>query len=223
MKQAENVVKNHLAIKHLESEKNKFALQLAWSAAQVKRAIPKLLDKKEKLEAEKSGLSEKAETTQQRFQAKTEKIRGEISVLDNDIKRAKEKADYYSRQHVENIIERIGKRKELDNDLNKFNQERQVLTSHFSEVTLKFESLLNGLQQSARSFEHNKKEDIVNLREQAAVDKETVRLQLDKSITAIRLQNKETIEQAHIAVEQQQNLLQQERIKKSYHYAPTFF
>ncbi|MCW3089892.1 MAG: hypothetical protein JWP81_961 [Ferruginibacter sp.] len=215
VKQGENVVKNHLAIKHLENEKNKFALQLAWSAAQVKRTIPKLVEKKEKLEAEKESLVEKSNTADQRFRSRSEKIRGEISVLENDIKKAKEKIEYYSARDIESIIEKISKRKELENELQKFTAQQQVLTSHFSEITLKFTSLFNGLEQAARSFEQNKKEDIVNFREQASTEKETARILQDKAVTAIRLQNKAALDQANLAVEQQQHLLQQERIKKA--------
>lgn len=215
MKQAEQVIKNHLAIKHLESEKNKFALQLAWSAAQVKRAIPKQLDKKDKLEGEKSGLADKAASADQRFRTKMEKIRGEISVLDNDIKKAKEKADFYSKQNIDHIIERISRKKELEGTLLQLNKERQTLTSHFSEVTVKYDALLNGLEQAARSFEQQKKEEQVNLREQAATDKEQSRLSTDKAIASVRLQHKEAIEQAEAAVDQQQGILQQERLKKA--------
>ena len=215
MKQAEQVVKNHMAIKHLESEKNKFSLQLAWSIAQVKRSVPKLLDKREKTETEKAALVEKAEGTEQRFRAKAERIKGEISVLDSDIKKAKEKADHYAKLQIDSIIDRINKRKEWDGELYKLTQERQVLTSHFSEVTLKFDSLFHGLEQSARAFEQNKKEDMVNLREQTAAEKDVARTQQDKAISAIRLQHKEAIEQAQMALEQEQNILQQEKIKKA--------
>ncbi|MEO7767340.1 MAG: ATP-binding protein, partial [Ferruginibacter sp.] len=215
IKQAENVVKNHLAIRHLESEKNRFAQQLSWAAAQVKRAIPKLAEKKEKLDAEKAGFAEKAMYNEQRFRTRSEKIRGEISVLESDIKKGKERADYYNKMQVEVILERIHSRKEMENELQKYNREKQVLTSHFSEITLKFESLFNGLEQAARSFEQNKKEEVVNYREQAANEKEAARSQLEKSIVFIRLQNKEAIEQSQVSAEQQQTILQQERIKKA--------
>ncbi len=215
VKQAEQVVKNHLAIKHLESEKNKFSLQLAWSAAQVKRSIPKLVDKNEKQESERADLLEKIDATEQRFRNKAEKIKGEISVLESELKKAKERAEFYAKQQIETIIERIGKKTELEQELEKFNKERQILTSQFAEVTLMFESLFNGLAQAARVFEQTKKEEMMNQREQAATEKEAARLQQEKNLAAIRLQHKEAIEQANVAVEQRQQLLQQERIKKA--------
>ncbi len=214
-RQAENVVKNHLAIKHLESEKNIFALQLAWTAAQVHRTIPKVHDKKEKVEAEKAALLDKLDTAEQRYRSKADKIKGEISVLDSDIKKAKEKADYYSRQNIDEVLARVTKKKELESEQQKLQKERNLLTIQFSEVTQKFDSLLEALKQSARAFEQDKKEELVSLREQSAQERETARVAHEKNTTGIREYHQITLQQAQQAIDQQQNLLQQERIKKA--------
>jgi len=149
IKQADNVVKNQLAIKHLESEKNNFSLQLAWAAAQVQRSIPKLQDKKEKLLAEKKELIEKSAATEQRFRNKADKIKAELSVLENDIKKAKEKADYYSKLSIDSIIERVDKKKDLETELQKLIKEKALLTTQFADITQKYESLLQA-EQSGR-------------------------------------------------------------------------
>jgi hypothetical protein len=215
IKQADNVVKNHLAIKHLESEKNNFSLQLAWAAANVQRSIPKLLDKKERAIAEKTSLSEKADGTELRFRNKAEKIKGEISILENDIKKAKEKADYYNRQGVEDILERVAKKKEQETELQKVTKEKALLTTQFAEVTQKYESLLQALQQSATAFEQNKKEELISSREKAAADKEDARVVLEKVLAEIKQQHTQSIIQARQAVDQQQQLLEKERLKKA--------
>jgi hypothetical protein len=215
VKQAESVVKNHLAIKHLESEKNIFSLQLAWAAANVHRSIPKLLDKKEKANAEKTGLSEKADAAELRFRNKAEKIKGEISVLENDIKKAKEKTEYYSRQGIDDILERVSRKKEQETELQKIVKEKTVLTTQFAEVTQKYESLLQALQQAAVAFEQDKKEEQINQREKAAADKEEARQALEKTLSEIRQQHTQSIIQARQAVDQQQQLLEKERLKKA--------
>ncbi|WP_153797705.1 ATP-binding protein [Foetidibacter luteolus] len=214
-KQAENVVKNHLAIKHLESEKNRFALQLAWSAAQVSRNIPKLVDKKEKAEAEKAALQEKAENTASRFLSKSDRIKAEISVLESDIKKAKEKADYYNRQQIETIIERVGKKNTYEAEQQKLQKEKQLLTTQFSEVTLKYEGLLQALTQSGRAFEQDNKEQQVAHREQAGNEKEALRHWLDKALHEVRVYQQQAIQQAQLSVQQQQDNLHQEKIKKA--------
>ena len=215
IKQADNVVKNHLAIKHLESEKNNFSLQLAWAAAQVQRSIPKLQDKKEKLLAEKNELTEKTVATEQRFRNKADKIKGEISVLENDIKKAKEKADFYSTQSIESIIERVATKKELDTELQRLTKEKGLLTTQFAEVTQKYESLLQAAAQAATAYEQDKKEEQITLKEKAVLDKEDIRFTLEKSLADIKQTNVQRLQQARQAADQQQQLLEKERLKRA--------
>lgn len=215
IKQADNVVKNHLAIKHLESEKNNYSLQLAWSSAHVQRSIPKILDKKERVIAEKNMLLEKAEQAALRFRNKAEKIKGEISVLENDIKKAKEKAEYYSKQGIDNIIEKVAKKKEQETEQQKLLKEKALLTSKFAAVTQKYESLLQATLQASISFEQDKKEELITLKEKAAEDREDVRVLLEKSINEIKQSNVQSLQQARQAVEQQQQLVNKERLKKA--------
>lgn len=215
IKQAENAVKNHLAIKHLESEKNNFSLQLAWSAANMQRNIPKLQDKKEKKTAEKNELTEKGEAAETRFRNKADKIKGEISVLDSDIKKAKEKADYYNRLDIDSIIERVNRKREQETELQKLSKEKALLTTQFAGVTQKYESLLQALGQAARAFEQDKKEELISLREKAAADKEEARTSLDRSLAEIRQYNHIGIQQAKQHAEQQQQVLEKERLKRA--------
>ncbi len=215
VKQADNVVKNHLAIKHLESEKNNFSLQLAWAAAQVQRSIPKTQDKKEKALAGKNALLEKADLAEQRFRNKAEKIKGEVSVLENDIKKAKEKSEYYNKLAIDSIIERVAKKKELETELQKLNKEKALLTTHFEAVTQKYESLLQAALQAGTSFEQDKKEEQLTLKEKAAEDKEEVRASFEKAATEIKQNNQQSIQQARLAAEQQQQLADKERLKKA--------
>ena len=215
MRQADTTVKNHLAIKHLESEKNKFSLQLAWSAAQVQRNIPKLLDKKEKQEAEKTTLLEKIDGAEMRHRNKLDKIKAEISVLESDIKKAKEKTDYYNRLQIDSIIERVNKKPTLDAELTKLIKEKSILTSQFAEVTNKYDSLLQVLQQAAKTGEQNKKEEQLIAKEQSNSDKEDARRLLEKHTGEIRQHQQQNMEQARQNVEQQQNILQQEKIRKA--------
>ena len=213
--QAESVVKNHLAIKHLESEKNKFSLEMAYASANVNRGIPKLQDKKEKLDAEKNALVDKIDSTENRHRNKVDKLKGEVSVLENDIKKAKEKSDYYSTINIESIIERVNKKKDLDQETEKLTKEKHILTLQFAEVTTKYESLFKSLEQSVKSFEQIKKEEELEHKENATAQKEEFLKQKEKRIVDIKQQNEQGIQQAKENVEQQKTNLQQEKIRKA--------
>jgi hypothetical protein len=213
-KLAENVVKLHLAIRHLEKEKNQQALQLAWAAANVERLIPKLYDKKEKGQADKDSLSQKAEGAVTRFRNKAEKIRGEISVLDNDLKRAKDKAEYYNKLNIEQLVNLVGKKKDLEAEFNQMTKERELLTSQFGEVSQKYTALLLALENGLKGFEQEKNGERLQVHQQAVIEEKAVRKWLDKSLAEVRQNNLQAVEQAKEGLEQQKQLIVTERLKR---------
>lgn len=213
-KLAENVVKLHLAIRHLEKEKNQQSLHLAWTAANIERLIPKLVDKKEKAQADKDSIHQKEEGAATRFRNKAEKIRGEISVLDNDLKKAKDKSEYYSRLNIEQILALAGKKKDYELALNQLAKERELLTSHFGEVSQKYEALLLSLENGLKKFQQEKSGELLQVRQQAMQEEKVARKWLDKSIAEVRQNNIQAVEQAKEGLEQQKQLLVNERLKK---------
>jgi len=213
-KQAESVVKFHLAIRFLEREKNQFSQQLAWSANNIVRTIPKLTDKREKAETEKQLLQEKVENAETRFRNKAEKIRGEISVLENDLKKAKEKAEYYLRQNIDEIIIRVGKKSSLETEATQLNKEKEMLTAQFSSVSQKYETLLQTLETNLKAFEQEKAGQRLQLREQSAQEKDAARKWLDIVVNETRNNNKQAVQQAREALDLQQQQLQKEFIRK---------
>lgn len=214
-KQAGEVVKNHLAIKHLESEKNKFAMQLVWSAANFSRNVPRLLDKRAKIDSEKVALQEKEAAAHTRFVNKAEKIKAEINVLENDLKKAREKTDYYHAQKIEDIIARASHKGNYEAEKENLLREKQLLTTQFTGITEKYDGLLIALKQSDKAVEQENRERQMALRETTAAEKDALRALLEKTLAEIKLTHKENIQQARNTLQHQQDVLQQENIKKA--------
>jgi DNA repair exonuclease SbcCD ATPase subunit len=213
-KLAENIVKYHLAIRHLEKDKNQLCAQLSWAIAHVQRIIPKLNDKKEKAITDKESIQQKIENAEVRFRNKAEKTRGEISVLDSDLKKAKEKTDHYTKLKIDELIERINKKKDQENELKSLDKQLNLLTSQFSELSHKYNALLSELENDTRAFVQSKENEKL-LRKNAAMDEEkNLRKALQQSIEIIRESNQQAVEQALDAVNQQKQILQNEQLKK---------
>lgn len=213
-KLAENVVKYHLAIRHLESEKNKLASQLAWSIANVQRLLPKLADKKEKASNDRETILQRIENAETRFRNKAEKTRGEISVLDNDLKKAKEKIDYYNKLQIDQLIVRLNKKKEHENELKTLEKQHALLTSQFSELAYKYDALLATLENDLKNFIQTKENEKLQIKNNAMDEEKSLRKALQTALENIRKSHKETLEQAQEAIAQQQQLLHKEAIKK---------
>ncbi|MES2774546.1 MAG: ATP-binding protein [Bacteroidota bacterium] len=213
-KQAENVVKYHLAIRHLEREKNLASQQLAWAASNVQRAIPKLADKKEKAEAEKQMLLGKIDTSDTRFRSKTEKIKGEISILENDIKKAKEKAEHYAKTGIDDIVKKVGEKAGLETELKQLNKEKELLTAKFTSISAKYDALLQALESNMQTYEQQQASQLLQQKERAMAYKDATRKWLEKVVLETRQNHKQLVAQAREAVEQQQEQLQNEKLKK---------
>ncbi|MES2646437.1 MAG: ATP-binding protein [Bacteroidota bacterium] len=213
-KQAENVVKYHIAIRTLEKDKNITCRQLVWAASQVQRAIPKLGEKKERTEVEKQLLFAKIESSETRFRNKTEKIKGEISILDNDLKKAKERSEYYTGIQIAVILEKVEKKSSKESALHQLNKERELLMAKFADISFKYDALLLALENNLRSFEQQQNEILLQLKTQAMADREADRKWLDKVVAETRDNHKQNVLQARAAIEQQLENLQVERLKK---------
>jgi hypothetical protein len=213
-KQGENVVKYHLAIKHLEKDKNQLSLQLAWAAAHVQRLIPKLYEKKEKAQADKESIQQKVENAEVRYRNKAEKIKGEISVLENDLKKAKDKNDYYTKLKIDDLLMRLGKKKEHENIHKSLAKEHELLTAKFGEVTQKYDALLTALDNDVRSFVQEKENEILRIKARTMEEEKAARKAMQLLIEEIRQSNQQAVQQANEAVNLQHQQLQNERIKR---------
>ncbi len=213
-KQAEHVVKNHLAIRHLERAKNLASQQLAWAAGNVQRVMPKLVDKKEKAEADKQILLEKIETTDTRFRTKTEKIKGEISILENEIKKAKEKGEHYNKIGIEDVVKKVGEKGVLETEQKQLNKEKELLTAKFADTSQKYDALLQALESNLLNYNQQQNSQLLQQKERAMAYKDATRKWLEKVVLETRQNHKQLVAQARESVEQQQEQLQNEKLKK---------
>jgi hypothetical protein len=213
-KQAENAVKLHLAIRYLEKEKNQQSLYLAWNVANTERLIPRLVDKKEKAETEKELIVQKIENAASRFKSKELKIKAEISVLDNDLKRARERTDYYESIHIEQLLVFVNNRKNVQGNFDQLKKERETLTINFGEVSQKYEALLLSLENGLHKFEHDRNTEKLGLQQQSMSEEKAARKWMDQNITLVKKNNIQAVGQAREKMDQQKQLVHDEQLKK---------
>ncbi len=213
-KQAENVVKYYVAIRGLEREKNNSCRQLVWAANQVQREIPKLTDKKDQAEREKQLLLTKIESSEVRFRNKTEKLKGEISILENDLKKAKEKSEHYASIDITAIIAKVAEKPAAETALKQLDKEKGLMTASFADIAQKYDALHASLENNLRNYEHQQNEHLLQQKEQLIADKEVARKWLDKVVSETRENNSQSLSQAREAIDQQQEILHNEKLKK---------
>lgn len=214
IKQSENVIKLHTAIRHLDREKIQFALQLAYSYQQIQKLEPKLFDKKEREDSRKQAQLQKIDESEKRFHNKIQKIRGEITLLDDKLKTIKEKKEYYEQKNIAEIEIRVAKKQDVEAELLKQQKEKELLTVQFKEVTQKYDLILQNIESSFKTFEQNKNVQKLELKEHLLTFKSELNEQFDKLYSDIKQNSKQGFEQAQQDIEQKQQQLHELNIKK---------
>lgn len=195
-KQAEQIAKLYTALKHLSREKFQFAKQLAWSIQHIKVQQPSLLEKVELHENKETVLLRKIAELNDVFQKKREKILGDIKVLKNDLEKAKKKEEDYNRQNIGEVIQRaFAKPLLLFKEVN-LNTEKTILSAQFTELTQRFDALLNEIDNQKQRFENLKKEEKNIIQSGFLHFKDEANTLFSKLIKEIKEEHKERVENA---------------------------
>ncbi|WP_208346061.1 ATP-binding protein, partial [Aetokthonos hydrillicola] len=209
-----NVIKFHTAIRHLEREKTLLALQLANSIQLVQRLEPKLNDKLEREQNNKTALLNRIEESDKRFQNKIQKVKDEISVLNDKLKSIKEKKEYYEQKKITDVVFRVSKKTDYEAEQTRLRKEKEVLSYQFKEVTQKFDLLEQAIENSYRDFKQHKTAQKLQLKEGFYIFKSEAKDQLDKLLQEIKLNSKQALDQAMAEAEQKQQAVHELKLKK---------
>jgi hypothetical protein len=214
LKQAENVIKFHTAIRHLEREKITLAQQLAYSIYHIQRQEPRLQDKLEREQNSKSALLHRIDESNKRFQTKMLKQQAEISVLEDKLKTAKEKRELYEKLEIDTLLQRVARKGDLEAMQERLRRELEVLRSQFRDVTQKYDVLFQQLETGYKDFVQDKQARKLELREQLLNFRNEEKIQLDKLVAEIRLTHRHSLQQATAEVEQKALNIQYVRIRR---------
>ncbi|HTE27226.1 ATP-binding protein [Flavitalea sp.] len=213
-KTAEEAVNRLLAVRHHEKEKNQLSLQLAWSAAETKRKLPRLQTAYNSSLSEREILNQSASAAATRFQNKSVKIRDEISAIEHDLKKAKEKADHYNKVNIEHLLELAASKPTLEARLNELSVERQLLTSKHGEITQKYEAIDQALQNSLMQTEHEIAKERLAIIEQVFNEENTARKFFEDLAVQLRSNTAVAIAQAREKIRDQQQSLTEIKLER---------
>lgn len=213
LKQAENVIKYHAAIRHLEKEKTHLGLQMIWALDHIQRIEPKLAEKLGKEEEAKKDLQHKIADVEKRYQTKRESYQKRLGELDYKLVAAKQKAKEYEEMNILQITQRVSKKANLEDEQRGLFKERELLSTQYREVTQKYEFLLAALNEKRKAFELTKDREKFKLKEASFQFRDESKEVLDTLIIEIRKRNKHEVEAAKDNVEGKKEAIQQLKVK----------
>jgi hypothetical protein len=138
-KQADKVSAHYSALKYLEKEKEDLAKKLGWALNNVKEQQPRF---QELLNAEtlKNGKSEeKLNELDGVFAEKQGKIQKQIGEFSSRIKEISTKRQEYDLLNINQIIERVAKKSDLEREKSNLQEEKNLLSAQFTDLEIKFQ------------------------------------------------------------------------------------
>jgi hypothetical protein len=212
--QADSISKLYIAINSLEREKIRLAKQLAWSLTQIEQLEPKLRSRLETQEGHKSVLEAQLKKISETFKTKETKLRAEISVHENNIKKAKQLNEDYNKINIDEIIIRVERKPTHEREQKALLQQRDLLTSQFKELEHKYQAVLDLLENQLKEFINSKESEKNQIQATSLSFRDETRKQYERQISELRNDNKSELEQARDLWEQKKQDTQQLKIYK---------
>jgi len=195
-KQAEKVIDKYRVLNLVKREKKGLAIELASriqfvdgekpilvsSYSRENEALSKLIDQKDKLK----------ETQKKREQ----KIISEIDYLKKELSKARDKQEEYNKINIDQIIQKVSQKDALTNKSKALEEEKQLLTSKFSELKQKYEALISQAQNQNQEFTNQKNAEINNLNSNFSDNKTILFSNYQEIINQINKDNKAEKEKA---------------------------
>ncbi|OCB69890.1 ATP-binding protein [Flavobacterium crassostreae] len=125
-----------------------------------------------------------------------QKLISEIDYIKKELSKAKDKQAEYSNLDIDQIIQKVYRKDALTNELKALEEEKQLLTSKFSELNQKYEALIAQSQNQNQEFANQKTAEINNLNSSFADTKTTILSNYQEIINQINKDNKAEKEKA---------------------------
>ena len=156
---------------------------------------------------------------QQKFETEKSSLNQELGGVNANLKRLKERRDYYIQAHIDDIMLRCSKEQIVKSELETQKSRLTDLTTHFNDVTAKYKSLYMSLEIQLEHYRQTQENAILQLRGEKQKKEEQLREEYDDRTTAIEKIYKDKIELSQNLIAQlkeEQNAVEKELLKLRY-------
>lgn len=160
-KQADAVVTAYHELLYMRQQITDLCGELKYAERVSREKLPlletKITELTEELEKQKRLLTE----LQQKYDAEKSTLNQEQGVVNANLKRLKERKEYYATQQIESVMQRCSKEAALKVELENQKERLQELTAQFNDVTSKYKALYQNIQNRLEAFRQVQKERIL--------------------------------------------------------------
>lgn len=195
-KQAEKVIDKYRVHNLVKREKKELAIELGSRIQYVDREKPILVSNYSRENEELSKLIEQRNKLKETQKKREQKIISEIDYLKKELSKAKDKQEEYNKLNIDQIIQKVSLKDALTNKVKALEEEKQLLTSKFSELNQKYDALITQAQNQNQEFTNQKIAKINSLNSEFSDNKTKVFNNYQEIINQINKDNKAEKEKA---------------------------
>jgi hypothetical protein len=213
-KMAETIARIHAAIQSLNREKKEAAIHLFYAQKQAELTFPGLEKRMEQLDRQRQQLQQKSDELKGKFQAKRDDVQRQINILENDLKKIKNRTEYYDSIDIASIVARVSKKEDIEAERERLRTEKELLNARFTEINSRYAALIQQQQNALATFESNYLVRKNKLREEFLQYKAETTEQYAEAFADIRKQHQDAIEVARNTIAQKKDNIHELKLKK---------
>lgn len=195
-KQAEKVIDKYRVHNLVRREKKELAIELGSRIQYVEREKPILVSNYSRENEVLNKLINQRNKLKDTQKKREQKIISEIDYLKKELSKAKDKQEEYNKLNIDQIIQKVSQKDALTNKVKALEEEKQLLTSKFSELNQKYDALITQAQNQNQEFTNQKIAEINNLNSKFGDNKTKIFNNYQEIINQINKDNKAEKEKA---------------------------
>lgn len=193
-KQSDKIVERYRAYNFLKREKKELAYELATRMHFIENEKPLLNSSYSKENNELNVLTKKRENLIKTHRRREQDIVSDLKLITTELAKAKKKLTEYKNQNIKEIISKVSKKDTLSIEQRTLEDEKNLLTSKFAEISQKFEALIKQIQNQQQEFTNKQNSDIIKIKSDYGEHKSSVIERYQKLIIQINDENKNEID-----------------------------
>ena len=213
-KMAENIARIHAAIQSLNREKRETAIQLFQAYETAQQEQPVADKKREQMQRQRQVLQDRSDDLKGKFQLRRDEVQKQINILENDLKKAKARTEYYEGINISGIIQRVEKKDDHEAERERLQGERILLNAKFTEINSRYQALIQQQQNALAGYENAHYARRNKLREEFLIFKGDVTEQYNHAFNEIRRQHMEALDVARNTIARKKDNIHDLKLKK---------
>lgn len=199
-KQAEKVIDKYRVHNLVKREKKELAIELNSRIQYVETEKPMLVSNYSRENEALSKLIDQRNKLNETQKKREQKIISEIDYLKKELSKAKNKQEEYNKINISQIIQKVSQKDTLTNKVKALEEEKQLVTSKFTELNQKYDALITQAQNQNQEFTNQKIAEINTLNSGFSDNKTRVFNNYQEIINQINKDNKAEKEKAFNSV-----------------------